>query len=115
MNPQVPDADARSTARQLARLSIAAAFLSCTLNCVFSQLASRTPSWLGPYGSLVDWSSLAVVVAGVVLGAIGLSGGLRRKSADTVTIAAIGLFLNLGIIFVVVWYFTVVRPAAGGP
>jgi len=115
VNPQVPDADTRSSPRRLARLSIAAAFLSCTLNCVFSQLASRAGSWLGSYGWLVDWSSLAVVLAGVVLGAIGLSGGLRRKSADTATIAAIGLVLNLGILLIVAWYFAVIRPQANVP
>ena len=115
MNPQVPDADARSTLRRLARLSIAAAFLSCTLNCVFSQLASRASSWLESYGWLVDWSSLAVVLAGVVLGAIGLRGGLRRKSADTTTIAGIGLVLNLGILLIVAWYFAVIRPQANVP
>ena len=114
MNSQAPDADARSTPRHLARLSIVAAFLSCTLNCVFNQLASRAAAWLGSLGWLVDWSSLTIVLAGVVLGAIGLAGGLRRKSADTATIATIGLVLNLGILFVVIWYFAVVRPAAGG-
>jgi hypothetical protein len=104
--------DGNSTARQLARLSIVAALVSCTLNCVFSQLASRVGSQLGAYGWLVDWTSLAIVLAGVVLGAIGLVGGWRRKSSDTTAIAVIGLVLNLGILFVVVWYFAVVRPAA---
>jgi hypothetical protein len=106
--------DAHSRARQLARLSIAAAFLSCTLNCVFSQVASRVGSQLGAYGWLVDWVSLAIVLAGVALGAIGLVGGWRRKSSNTAAIAVIGLVLNLGILFVVVWYFAVVRPAAVG-
>jgi hypothetical protein len=109
------DADFRSTARRLARLSVVAAFLSCTVNCIYSQLASRAGSWLGPYGWLIDWSSFAIVLAGVVLGACGLAGGLRRKSADTATIAAIGLVLNLGILFVVIWYFAVVRPTNLGP
>jgi hypothetical protein len=108
--------DSSSRARQLARLSIVAAFFSCTLNCVFSQLASRVGSQLGGYGWLVDWTSLAVVVAGVVLGAIALVSGWRRNwrhsSSDTVAIAVIGLVLNLGILFVVFWYFAVVRPAA---
>jgi hypothetical protein len=115
MSDATRDPESRSTARRLARLSIAAAFGSCTLNCVFSQLASRKGSWLGPYGWLVDWTSLAVVVAGVTLGAIELRGGLRRKSADTATIAAIGLVLNLGILLIVAWYFAVIRPQANVP
>ena len=110
----VTSLDAHSRARQLARLSIAAAFLSCTLNCVFNQVASRVGSQLGAYGWLVDWTSLAIVLAGGALGAIGLVGGWRGKSRDTATIAVIGLVLNLGILFVVVWYFAVVRPAALG-
>ena len=118
-DPQPPldrqsTAEGQSRARWLARLAILAAFLSCTLNCVYSQLASRAGSWLAPHGWLIDWSSLAIVLAGVVLGAYGLAGGLRRKSADTATIGAIGLVLNLGILFVVIWYFAVVRPSATG-
>jgi ABC-type transport system involved in multi-copper enzyme maturation permease subunit len=105
-----PDADARSPTRLLARLSIAAALLSCTLNCVFSQLAARFETATATYGWLVDWSSLVVVLAGIVLGAIGLAGGLRKRSPDTAMIATIGLVLNLGIIFVIVWYFAFVRP-----
>jgi hypothetical protein len=110
MNAIPPEFDAQSRPRQLARLSIAAAFLSCTMNCVFSQLASRTGSQLGAHGWLVDWTSLAVVLTGLVLGGIGLAGGWRRGSRDTVAIAAIGLVLNLGIVFLIVWYFAVVRP-----
>jgi hypothetical protein len=108
--PQPPDHDAGSRARLLARLSIVAAFLSCTLNCVFAQVAARVGEWLGRYGGLVDWSSLLVVLAGVTLGALGLAGGWRRNSSDTMVIAGLGLALNLGIVFVVIWYFTVVRP-----
>jgi hypothetical protein len=92
-------------------MSILAAFLSCTLNCVFSQLAARSGDLLGRFGWLCDWSSLALVLAGVGCGAAGLAGGIRRKSPDTAMIAVIGLTLNLGVIFVVVWYFAVVRPA----
>ena len=111
MNATAPDPDSKSSGRQLARLSIAAAFLSCTVNCVFSQLASRAGSQLIAVGWLVDWASLAVVVTGVVLGVIASVGGWRRRSSDTAAIAAIGLVLNLGILFVVAWYFAVVRPA----
>lgn len=103
----------RSAARQWARWSVLAAFVSCSLNCVFSQLAARTAR-LAPYGWLVDWASLAVVLAGVALGAAALASGWRRSSRDTAAIAAIGLVLNLGILLIVAWYFAMIRPAAIG-
>ena len=105
-----PDHDAGSRARLVARLSILAAFLSCTLNCVFSQVAARAGNWLGRFDWLVGWSSLLIVLLGVTLGAMGLVGGWRRKSPETQVIAGLGLALNFGIVFVVVWYFAVVRP-----
>lgn len=104
-----PDHDAGSRARMLARLSIVAAFVSCTLNCVFGQVAARAGDWLGRFDWLVGWSSLLIVLAGVTLGVVGILGGRRRKSVDTQIIAGLGLLLNLGIVFVVVWYFTVLR------
>lgn len=107
------DADFRSRERRVARLSVLAAFLSCSLNCVFSQLAARA-SQVASLGGLVDWTSLALVLLGVALGAAGLAGGWRQKSRETAAIAAIGLVLNLGILLVVAWYFAVVRPAAIG-
>ena len=107
------DPDSRSLPRQLARLSSLAALVSCSLNCVFSRLAAGEGGRWWSFGWLVDWSSLLIVLAGVACGLIGLVGGLRRKSPDTAVIAAIGLVLNLGIVFVVVWYFAVLRPAAG--
>ncbi len=112
MNVTALDPDSKSSGRQLARLSIAAAFLSCTVNCLFSQLALRAGSQLVGFGWLVDWASLALVLAGVVLGAVALVSAWRRKSSDTAAIAAIGLILNLGILFVIAWYFAIIRPAA---
>jgi hypothetical protein len=112
MSTPQPDFDTGSRARLAARLSILAAFLSCTLNCVFSQVAARAGQWLGDYSGVVSWFSLLVVLAGATLGAAGLVGGWRRKSADTQVIAGLGLVLNAGIVFVVIWYFTFVRPAA---
>ncbi len=108
------DRETRSWGRQFARLSVLAAFLSCTVNCVFSQVASRAGPWLGHFGWMVDWSSLFVVLAGVTLGLLGILRGRQGKSPDTQVIAGIGLALNLGILFVVIWYFTVVRARAGG-
>ena len=104
------DMDSRSWPRHVARASILAAFLSCTLNCVFSQVASRAGPSLGSLGWLFDWSSLIVVLAGVTCGAWGLVGGWRRRSPDTQMIAVLGLALNLGSLFTIVWYFAVVRP-----
>jgi hypothetical protein len=103
------DRGARSWSRQLARWSVLAAFLSCTLNCVFNQLTARAAQSLGRFEGLVGWTSLLVVIAGMVLGAAGLASGWRRRSVDTMTIAGIGLVLNSGIVFVVVWYFAVIR------
>jgi hypothetical protein len=54
------------------------------------------------------------VLVGVGLGLAGLVGGLKKRSPDTAMIGVIGLVLNLGIVFVVVWYFTMVRPAVLG-
>lgn len=112
---QPTDAESRSAARWLARLSILCVFVSCTLNCVFSQLASRASVARGVAGSVIDWMSLAIVVVGIGLGLAGVAGGLRRRSLDTAVIGGIGLLLNLGIVFVVVWYFALVRPTTLGP
>jgi hypothetical protein len=108
-DPSSNDVDVRSWSRQLARWSVLAAFLSCTLNCVFNQLASRAAAALGQFDAVVGWASLLVVLAGIVLGAVSLTGGWRRRSVDTMVIAGIGLVLNGGIVFVVVWYFTMIR------
>jgi drug/metabolite transporter (DMT)-like permease len=103
------DSDARSTARRLARLSVLAALASCSLNCVFNQLTLRGAETLRPFGNLVSGGSLSVVVAGIVLGISALVGGARNRSPDTAAIALIGLTLNLGIVFVICWYFAVAR------
>jgi hypothetical protein len=108
------DANSRSAARWLGRLSILCLFVSCTLNCVFSQLVAKSVAGKALAGAVVDWSSLAIVGVGIGLGLAGLVGGLKRRSVDTAVIGAIGLVLNLGIVFVVVWYFSMVRPAAVG-
>ena len=110
MNEQKIDRDHKSVGRRLSRASVLAAFISCALNCVISQLAARL-AWVAAYVGLVDWLSLGVVLAGAACGVSGLVLGLRRKSPDTVIIASIGLLLNLGILFVVIWYFAIIRPA----
>ena len=103
-----PDPESRTLSRQLARLSPLAAMVSCALNCVFLQVSMRV-AWLQPYSWLVDWPSLLLVIGGVGLGLAGLVGGVWRRSFDTAVIATIGLVLNLGIVFVVVWFFTMVN------
>jgi hypothetical protein len=103
------DLDARSWGRQFARWSVLAALLSCTLNCVFNQLAARAAQSLGRLDGLVGWTSLLVVFVGATLGLAGMVSGWRRRSADTMVIAGIGLVLNSGIVFVVVWYFVAIR------
>ena len=111
MNEQKVDRDQSSIGRRLSRASVLAAFASCALNCVFSQLAARL-AWVAAYSGPVDWLSLGVVLAGAACGISGLVLGLRRKSPDTAIIASIGLLLNLGILFIVIWYFAIIRPAA---
>jgi hypothetical protein len=106
----IGDFDLHSRGRLLARLSVVAALLSCACNCVFSQLASRIGSSLGQFGGIVDWSSLAIVLAGLGCGVAAIAAGVRRKSPDTTMIAAIGVILNGGILFFVVLYFAVLRP-----
>lgn len=111
MNEQKIDLDQKSAGRRLSRASVLAAFISCALNCVVSQLSLRL-AWGPAYGDPIDWLSLGLVLAGAGCGISGLVLGLKRKSPDTTIIAAIGLLLNLGILFVVIWYFAVIRPAA---
>jgi predicted MFS family arabinose efflux permease len=105
-----PDSDPRSLSRQLARVAVIAALVSCSLNCVFNQLTARGAESLRGYGDLVSGGSLVAVLVGIGLGTAGLVGGLRNRSLDTAVIAVIGLVLNLGIVFVVVWYFALHRP-----
>lgn len=110
LEQQSPDhVEMRSWGRQVARWSVLAAFLSCTLNCVFNQLAARAAASFGQFDRVVGWTSLLMVIAGATLGVAGLVSGWRRRSVDTMVIAGIGLVLNGGILFVVVWYFTMIR------
>lgn len=96
--------------RWAARLSIMAAFVCFTLMCSFQQLTAKTPldavRWLY---LVLNCVAMAVVLGGVVLGGYGLAIGLRRRSLDTAGIAVIGLVLNLGIVFVVVWGWWLIR------
>ena len=96
-----------------ARLSIIAAYICFTLTCTFQQLtAKHKPGddvWL--LNQIVGWTSLLFVFAGIGLGIYGLVMGIRQRS-QTAGIAVIGLVLNLGIIFVMLWFMWMLRQAA---
>lgn len=90
-----------------------AAFLCFTINCVFMQLTGRQlPSETPVANLVVGWSSMVVVIAGLIAGFLGLAAGIRRRSLDTALIASIGLVLCGGIIFVRLWVLYVISRAA---
>ncbi|MFO0871402.1 MAG: hypothetical protein U0935_20960 [Pirellulales bacterium] len=99
-----------SPAHRAARGSIIAALVCLFGNGVLNQLIIhrqwRDVAWL-------SWSmnifTSGLLVAGLVLGAIGLAGGLRRRSSDTIGVAIIGLLLNAGIIALALWGLSVLR------
>jgi len=91
--------------RWAARCSILAAFVCFTLMCTFQQLTAKKElvgfvAWA--YYGISTVASL-FVLGGVALGFYGFVLGLRRRSLDTSGIAVIGLVLNLGLVFLVVW------------
>lgn len=74
------------------------------LNCVVNQLMLKDPRpgrewvWL-----TVNIVSSLMIGLGIISGLVGLYGGIRQKSADTIGIAVIGLVLHGGILFVALW------------
>ncbi len=90
--------------RQTARFSAASAFVCFTLNCVVNQLMLKDPKpgrewvWL-----TVNIISGLIVGLGIISGLLGLYGGIRKKSGDTIGISLIGLVLHGGILFVAFW------------
>jgi hypothetical protein len=97
--------------RWAARGSILAAYVCFTLNCTFGQLtAKQQPGDVWWLTQLVGWTSMLVVAAGIGLGIYGLVIGIRRRS-ETAPIAVIGLLLNLGIVFVMLWFMWMLRAA----
>ena len=90
--------------RQAARLSAASAFVCFALNCVVNQLMLKDPKpgrewvWLTVY----TLSGLIIGV-GIISGLLGLYGGIRKKSGDTIGISVIGLVLHGGTLFVAFW------------
>jgi hypothetical protein len=100
--------------RQAARLSAASAFVCFTLNCVVNNLLLRNPEQ--PRNALrliVDCLAGLIILVGLVSGIAGLIGGIRKKSSDTIGISIIGIVLNSGIVFVILWGIWVLRSAKG--
>jgi len=107
--PQLPPAE---PGRWAARLSILAAYICFTLTCTFHQLTAKQKAdevWL--LNQIVSWVSLLFVFGGIGLGVYGLIQGIRQRS-QTAGIAVIGLVLNLGIVFVMLWFLWMFRKAA---
>lgn len=90
--------------RKAARLSAASAFVCFTLNCVVNQLMLKDPQpgrewiWL-----TVNIASSLLIGLGIISGLLGLFGGIRKKSGDTIGISVIGLVLHGGILFAALW------------
>ena len=100
--------------RQAARLSAASAFVCFTLNCIVNQLMLKNPQpgrdwiWL-----TVNIFSGLIVSVGIVSGLLGLYGGIRKKSGDTIGIALVGLLLHGGILFAALWLRAALKAQAG--
>ncbi len=90
--------------RQAARLSAASAFVCFALNCVVNQLMLKDPK-NGPdwVWMTVNILSVLIIGVGIISGLLGLYGGVRKKSGDTIGISLIGLVLHGGILFVALW------------
>ena len=90
--------------RQAARVSAASAFVCFALNCVVNQLMRKDPQpgreWVW---TAADILSVSIIGLGILSGLLGLYGGFRKKSGDTIGIAIIGLVLHCGILFVAFW------------
>jgi len=100
-------------ARWVARLSLVAAFVCFSANCVSNRLLwTQGGTGFAPTLSAVIsiLTSLCVLV-GVALGVAGIVLGRRARQSETTMLAVIGLLLNLGIIGVTVWVLWVLRAA----
>ena len=106
--------DSRTPARYAARMSVIAAFVCFTLNCVLNQFILKQQPASGKAWNLVVGSvSTLVVLGGIGLGIYGLVAGWRRRSLDTAMIALLGILLNLGILAVMAWALYVLSLARG--
>ena len=96
--------------RLAARYCVISFFVCITLNCVASNLLLKDPQ-PGREGlwTAADIAASLIIASGVLSGIAGLIFGLRQKSQDTIWIAAIGLFLHGGLLFVAWWLVGVLR------
>lgn len=90
--------------RWAARASLAAALICFAMNCVFMQLTrQQLPSETELANQIVGWTSMAVLIAGIVAGAAAFVGGWKDARRETPVLAAMGILLNGGIIGVTLW------------
>ena len=96
--------------RLAARYCVISFFVCITMNCVVSNLLLKDPQ-PGREGlwSAAEIAASLIIASGVLSGLAGLIFGMRRKSQDTIWIAAIGLFLHGGLLFVAWWLVGVLR------
>jgi hypothetical protein len=105
-----PVADARTPARHAARASIVAPMTAMLVSLLTSQLmgdgAGEGVALINFIGGTV--ASL-LILAGVLLGVVGIIGGLRRRSHDTTMIAGLGLFFSGGYLLLSIWLIIFLR------
>ena len=90
--------------RLAARFSVISFFACITLSCVTNNLLLRKPEQPQVVVRLVtDSVAILILLAGLACGIGGLAGGIRKKSGDTIGIAIIGLVLQTGTVFVILW------------
>lgn len=108
--PLDPINDARSPARQAARASIVAPMAAMLVNLLAGQWMGDGEGDAAKLINLVGGSiSSLLILAGVVLGIVGMVGGLRRRSHDTAMIAGLGLFLSGGYLILTIWVIVFLR------
>jgi hypothetical protein len=96
--------DASPWPRWASRASLLSAFVCFAMNCVFMQLTRKQlPSETELANQIVGWTSIAVVIAGLVAGGAAFLGGWKAHGRETMFMAALGILLNGGIVLVTVW------------
>ena len=99
--------------RWAARGSLLAAFVCFAMNCVFMQLTRKQlPSETELANQIVGWSSMAVVIAGLVAGAAAFVGGWKERSRETMVMAAMGVLINGGIVLITLWLLNQINEVA---
>jgi len=100
-------------ARWVARLSIVAAFVCFSANCVGNRIlwTQRAEEFAPLLSQVISIATSLIVLVGVGLGIAGIVLGRRGKQPETTVLGVIGLVLNLGIIGVTVWVLWVLSAA----